>query len=341
MKKSSVVLALLLLGVSCSKENSSSSRILEKSTQDVSDNTSISLLQSRSKSSEDTRQSKLDVLSNKERNLGDKLRAAEVYFKNFEFQLLTDRELTDVETRNAYYLEAANEFTTWVGGLYENIKPKKMSTLNKGKTSDETFYALAANLHRTNIYQDKLSKMRGMKAVSFLDLIEGALKKDHQHENLMEYEEVLVSGRNKEIMVELLKARMDFMGSLALKNLTDSRSISITQKSRNAIFKITGGALFEVDMPEVYDITNEATKNQTERYLDSSIKTKILLRSVDVNKHLEKNLKSAFEMIDFNESKLTPEEKREVDERKDKLRYLITVLIDVTETGSASYTFIP
>lgn len=339
MKKSSIIIATLLLGVSCSKVQDSTKNI-ERSTHESTQVANDSLFLERAKSSEDTRSNKKNILLNSKSNLGDKMRAAEVYFKNFEFQLLTDKEFDDQDTRNSFYLDAVNEFTAWVSDIYRSVKPSKMSPLNEGKESEDSLYAISIALHANHLQQEKLAKKRGQEPVSFLEIIKRALKKDMLHEELLDYEEVLVNGINKEIMVELIKARMDMMANLALKNLTDSREMDLTQKSKKAIYKITGGRFSGIDVPEVYDVSNDATKSFTGRYLDASIRAKLFLREVGAQKVLDKSLKSAFSNIDFNESKMTADQKSEVDEKKDKIRYLINTLLDTSENGEASYVYI-
>ena len=128
-------------------------------------------------------------------------------------------------------------------------------------------------------------------------------------------------------MSELMRARVDITGALALKNLTDKDEMALGQKAKGLIFKITGGKLGSIDLPETYDKSNETTKEFTETYLDAAVKAKMFLREIGVEKSLEKTLKSAYKNIDFNEKKQTEAEKAQVDEKKDNIKKLINDLM--------------
>jgi hypothetical protein len=276
MKYSAVLIASLALSVSCSKVQKvekNMDNMMQKTEQmstttgDMKETTTIMYQQIRSKEAEDTRNKKFIILKSEEENIGEKIAAAAVYFKSFEFQLWSAQKGFDNnEIREKLILDAVNEFTKRIADIYEKINVKKMSPTNDGKkhNSEQAFYALAATIHMNHSYQEELVDQNAeVKAISFYDIIKGALDKEYSREPMTEYEEVLVSGLNKEIMIELLKARVDMIAALGLKNLTDKRNMTLGQKIKAAIFKVSGGKLGSIDLPETFSKSNQPTKKQT------------------------------------------------------------------------------
>lgn len=336
MKKSSVLLACLLLSGACSKVKELDKRTqnMEKSTEKVSavtdemkETTTTMYKQIRSKEAEDTRDEKFGILMSKNADMGARITAAGVYFKSMEFQLWNNNETyDDHHARQSLFLDAANEFTRRMCDLYEKVNTKRMSPTKDNKM-EMSFYALAATLHMNHHFQDEVVKKGLSKTTSFYDLMKSALIKDYHRQNVLEHEEVLVQGTNREIMIELIKARVDIMAALALKNLTDKRDMTLGQKTKALIFKLTGGKLGSIDLPEIYEKSNDSTKNYIEKYLAASVKAKNFLKEIAVEKNLEKTLKSAFENINFNEQDQTQDEKV-TDVKKESIRSLINSLME-------------
>jgi len=317
---------------SCSKVQELDKRTLnmERSTSDVStttesmkETTTIMYQQIRSKEAEDTRDEKFQVLMNDEAGMGTRISAAGVYFKSMEFQLWNNNETYDnKEVLEEYYLDAANEFTRRMTDLFEKINVKKMSPTKDNKL-EMSFYAIAAAMHMNHTFQDELAKSKDAESVSMYDLIKKALLKDREHRVMLPHEEVLMNGINKEIMTNLIKARVDIYSALALKNLTDKRDMTLGQKTKALIFKITGGKLGSIDLPEVFDQSNEATKIYIEKYLDVALKAKNFLKEIGIEKKLEKTLLSAFKEINLTERSI----KDSSDERRIKIQSQINQLI--------------
>lgn len=338
MKKSSIALACLLLTTACSKVKELDQRTesMEKTTKEMSgttgamkETTSTMYQQIRSKEAEDTRDEKFNVLMKKEADSGERVTAAGVYFRSMEFQLWNNNGSFDNKgALQGYYLDAANEFTRRILDLYEKINLKKMSPTKNNKM-DMSFYALAAAVHMNHHYQEELAKNKKTVPTSMYDLIKNALIKDYENKRLLEHEEVLVSGINREIMIELLKARVDMLSALALKNLTDKRDMTLTQKAKGLLFKLTNGSLGTIDLPEVYGTSNEASKIYVEKYLDGALKAKKFLETIGIEKELEKTLKSAYENIEFNDKIPASAEKEEtLDNKKEVIRGLINDLLN-------------
>lgn len=311
MKTSSMVLACLLLTGACSKvkeldkrtqNTEKSTERISKVTDDLKEMTTIMAQQN----AEEGRDENFQVLMNKEADKGARLNAAESYVKSVEAQI---SKIDDGDARE----NAAKEFTHRMNDLYSKINTRKMSPLKDSNKFEVSFYAIAASLNENS------------KQTSFYGLITEALRKEYQRDRLLVHEEVLVNGINKEIMIELIKARVDITSGMALKNLTDDRELTLGQKTKAMIFKITGGRLGSIDLPETYDKSNEATRNITEKYLKSSVKSRHFLNEIEVNKDLEKTMKSAFSKIDFNED--SSEEKFQPDQKKEQIRSLINDLL--------------
>ncbi|MGE3610556.1 MAG: hypothetical protein AB7I27_13280 [Bacteriovoracaceae bacterium] len=307
------VLATLTLFASCSKikDFESKTNNMEKSTsavsqttQDMKDVTTTMYQQIRNKESEETRNRKFAILNDDEVDAGAKFAAAAIYFKGFEFQLWTGTGADNKDFLYELYLDAANEFTRRMVDMYEQVNLEKMSPTNSGRkhAMETSFYALAGSMHLNHPYQEDLARKLNIPTTSFYDLVKGALLKDHTNsEALKPYEEVLTNGMYREIMIELVKARVDILSALALKNLTDKKEMSIKQKAKALIFIITKGKLGEIDLPEVVDGSNHSTRIWTEKYLDGALKAKRFLKLIGVEKGLEKTLASAFSNLDFVE----------------------------------------
>jgi hypothetical protein len=261
-----------------------------------------------------------DILDEKN-DLPTKLFAAENYFKSFEYQLRTGTAAQrDRVLMLDLYLEAAREFSAKTLDLYQDVNFKKLSPLKEGKKQNEeqAFFAIAAKMD-TTINQ----------APSMFELTRRSLFKDLNKEPLEAHEVLLMTGENKELMIDLLKARIDILAMLALKNLTTKKEMSVTQKARGLIFKITGGHLGAIDLPETYEQSNEVTKEAIVADLEKAVRTKNILRELGLSQTLDKTLRSALIQIDFNENKRRKksEEEKAADAVKENIRRLINDLL--------------
>lgn len=333
MKKSFCLLMTFLLTCACSKVKELDQRTenMEKATEKMStttdnmkDTTSVMYQQIRSKEAEDTRDEKFQILMDDEAEMGTRITAAGVFFKSLEFQLHTANGTFDNEdSLKEHYIDAANEFTRRMCDLYEKINVKKMSPTKKNRM-EMSFYAVAVAMHMNHSFHDLIAKSMNVEAKSMYDIIKTALLKDKQGKRLKEHEEILLNGVNKEIMIELIKARVDILSALALKNLTDKRDMTLGQKAKALLFKISGGKFGEIDLPEVYDKSNEATKIYTEKYLDAAVSAKKFLKDLEVEKPLEKTIHSAFKGIDLE---MNPDAKVRDNHRDTILRHITELMM--------------
>ncbi len=332
MKNTSVLFASLVLAVSCSKiqkfedkttsmekttkDMSSTTHSMSETTQDMKATTDTMYKQIRSKEAEDTRNKKFTILNDKTKDIGEKFAAAAIFYKSFEFQLWTATGNDDQHAREALFLDAANEFTRRMVDIHSKIEVNKMdpTSLGKNQSNEKAFYALAAAAHYNHHFQDQLvEKKKSVVKVSFYDILKEALLKDSRGEALADYHEILVSGANKQIAIDLIKARVDMLSALALKNLTDKSNMSLGQKAKGLLFKISGGKLGSIDLPETFETSNTATKHLATTYLDAAVKARNFLKEIGVEKDLQKTLLSAYKHLEIeSESEKDEKEKTEI-----------------------------
>lgn len=338
MNKSSVLIATLLFVVSCSKikeldkrteKMENSTEQMSKTTDEMRDTTGTMYQQLRSKDAEETRDRQFRALLENKDGMGGRIKDAGIYFKAFEFQLWTGKGNDTQRHREALLLDAANEFVRSITDIYDGLNLKSMSPTKK-EVNAMSFYALAASMHSLSTFQEELVAANPkIKPISFYDIIKSALLKDNNNQPLKAYEEVLVSGMNKEIMIELVKARVDIIGALALRDLTDQREMTFGQKTKAAIFKMSFGTLGSIDLPQVYEKSNNSTKSEIEKRLDAANNAKSFLKEIGVIKSLEKTLKSAYTSIDLNSSSNNKGQKEEkIDEKRENIKSLINTLLE-------------
>ncbi len=310
MKSLVIILAVLTIGVSCSKVErpKSTSKEMNSSTQEIV-----------KKEADDQRESKLVILKSEKESLGSKIAAAKDYFLAFDFQ-------RSVQSKNEkLLLIAVRDFKVVAQDFHSKIKVKRMSPLKDGENqSDEhAFYALAASL------DTKYTEA----GVSFYDLIRRALRREEYKEQLKSYEAELVTGKSKQVMIDLMKARMDIMATLALRELTDEDNQTLGQKIKAVVFDVTGGVLGSIDLPETFTDANDVTKDAAITFLEKASKALRVLKDIGVEKKLQRTLRSAFSKIDLsNRSKheqehLHPHVEKEIDQRRGTTRQLIDELL--------------
>lgn len=269
---------------------------------------------SRSKEAEATRTEKFDAVLSKNKGIGEKITSAAVYFKSYEYQLATLKETSRLEhMMDGFRLDAVNEFTRRMCDLYKKIKPEKMSP-TKDKNLDNAFYAFAAALHMNHHFQEKVAESGHLNTVSFLDIIKEALKKEQSGERLKEYEDILLTGLNREMVIELLKARVDILAGIAFSYMTDKREMGIKAKGKGLLFKLSGGKLGSIKVPMTLDETNDSTRRTTIKTLDAAILMKRFLSEIGIEKNLEMYLRSGYSNLSFSTSQDQTQGNKEIDE---------------------------
>lgn len=296
-------------------------------TEGMKDTTTTMYRQVRAKEAEETRHRSFEAILDEKNGMGTKISNAAVYFMSFEYQLWTGTSTGDnLEYREDLFLDAANEFTRKLNDIYPHINVDSMSPTSEGTSHNDehSFYAIAAAMHMNHRYQEKLNKLYPeIELVSFYDLAKKALTKDFNNDlEQPEFERILLTGTNKDILVDLLKARVDILSALAIKNLTDKSQMSLGQKMKALLFKATGGKKGTIELPETYESANYATKETVETYLDGALKAKRFLKTIKIDKSLEKTVYSIMSNL-----KLTSPEKMKQDEKAQKLKSLISELL--------------
>lgn len=245
-----------------------------------------------------------DILTDKEKGLGEKMVAAGIFFQALEYQFWTANNMDNKSVLELMFRDAADEFQGRMYDLYRKVNIKGMSPVKEGKRhSDElAFYALAFTMDRSHHYQSETAKKYpDLKFVTFQDIIRNALTKEKKSLPVEKHEAILLSGINKEIITELYKARVDMLATLALRDLVDQRNMTIGNYSRAGVFMVTGGRFGSMDVPETLQESNIYTKQNVIQYLKASLEAKEFLNSIEIKHKMEKTLRSAFLAIDFDE----------------------------------------
>jgi hypothetical protein len=335
-----IILAVFISACSKVEKFQQNADSMEKTTKsltndsvDVKKITKAQFEQYRSDKSRETRLKYFNAMRDEE-GMGRKISAAAIYFESFEFQLWTGIDsIEDEEIRDKMFKVAAEEITQSLSDLHAEINLKKMSPTKSGKNNNDemNFYALAATVHMNNAFQEKLVKTKAVDEVSMYEMIKDSLIKRHNNDyNLKAFQKPFVNGPVRKVMLDFLKARVDILSALALRNLTSKDKLSFLQTIRGGLFKITGGFFGTIDLPETYDRTDYVTNEYTVGFLSAAVDTRRLLQELNDGQEvvLEKTIKSAYEHISLP----TKEDKNDtgvtvIDDTKEEIRTLINHLL--------------
>lgn len=317
MKTILISLMSLAVVVSCSKvekmEDKTSSmerttKTMSQTTDKMETTTSTMFQQIRSKEAEATRASKIEELLNPKSLMGTKLAAACIFYKSFEYQLWDpEMKFDTLSMRELLMKDAVDEFTQRVLDIYNQINTRKMDPSKSVKSNNHemAFYALGVGLHMNHSFQEGLLKNnKDVKVISFLTMIQNALIKDSQNLHLTEYEGVLVTGQNKEIMIELLKARVDMISAIALNNLTDLRKMNVSQLLSAGAFLVSNGSVGQIEIPETLSGSNASTQEAVKQLLTFALDAKRTLKKIGVDKSVHKTIRSGLKNIDMGQEDL-------------------------------------
>lgn len=307
MKWSFLCLAVLVSLTSCSKKENKKSTLDAKTEQITKEMTVIQkqleIVQEKS------RDDKYEILMDSRMGLNSKITAAKDIMEIMG-DLLTKHPM------NAEMIseDLVEEFTLRLRDIHSQIKFKSMNPLRDNGHFGNSFYAVATALDG-----------------SMYDLIQKALKKDKAGRVLNPAESIIVLHENKEMIINLIEARVDILGVFALQNLTDKKKMNFWQRTKSFAFTISFGLIGAIDYPETYAAANEATKNKIEDHLAKAVESKKFLSDLSINKKLTRKMNSAFKEITFGEKKKktneTAEEKA-VDARKELIKTLINQLVN-------------
>lgn len=306
MKWSLLCLAMLVSIASCSKKNDKKS-VLDSRTEQITKEMTV-IQKQLEIVQEKSRDDKYDILMNPNMGLNSKVTAAKDIMEIMNSMLAKDPKNEEVAE------DLMEEFTLRLRDIHSQIKFKNMNAMNDNGHFGNSFYAVAAELNGP-VYE----------------LIKQALKKETVGRSLNFAESIVVLQGNKEMMINLIQARMDILSVFALQNLTDKKKMGFWSTTKSFLFTISFGLIGSIDYPETYAAANEATKNKIEDHLSKAVESKKYLGEMNINHKLSKKLNSAFKEITFGEKKKkkdeTPEEKA-VDARKELIKSLIDQLVN-------------
>ncbi len=305
MKFSLLSLVLVLMLAACSKKESrSGSSSGEKRTQQIVQEVQVKELEVIEDKSRDDNYS---ILMDSQKDLGFKITAGKDIMSIMNE--IIDRSSEDNQKKEML----TEEFSLRMNDVYSQINFKKMDPLKVRGHHESSFYAMAQALDGT-----------------FYKLMKTALKKDYTGSYVMFYEENLVSQDSRQMMIDLIQARVDILSVFALQNLTDKKKMSFWQKTKSFAFTISGGLFGSIEYPETYAKANEATKNKIEDHLIKAVEAKNFLKEIGIEKKLNKKMKSAYKKIDFDEKKSDANNKdaADIDQRKEIIRSQIKSLLN-------------
>lgn len=307
MKFSLLSLALLVMISSCSKnEKSAGSSSGQKRIQQIvqeRETKELEIIQEKS------RDDKYSILMDSQMGMGSKITASQDIISSMNDVI--DRKGVDNEHNKEILAE---EFSLRMQDVYSQINFKKMDPLKVRGHHESSFYAMAASLDG-----------------SFYELMKNALKKDSKNKILKNSEGPIVTQDSKEMMIDLIKARVDILSVFALQNLTDKNKMSFWQKTKSFAFSLSGGIIGNIEYPETYQKANDATKNKIEDHLGKAVEAKVFLSVIGIDKKLTKKMRSAYKGIDFDEKKKTDANNKDalaVDQRKEVIRSHINGLLN-------------
>ncbi|WP_419171998.1 hypothetical protein [Halobacteriovorax sp.] len=321
MKKVLIPLLLLTIFTGC-KEVKEAIKMPEKmdklgaTTDDMSDTTSQLYSQLRSAQSSVERRDVFGLILNDKVEMGQKLTNAAKFFMAFEFNLYTGiRPYDNPAIRDMLFFDAVEEFYKNMASVYEtdvkgefNVKKAmekgKMTPIHTGKWSlkknnyEQAFYAVAAAMHKVHHRQTYNANKNGFAEASIYTLMKDALVKDAHGATLSKYEEYMVAGNNKEISIALLKARIDIILALAIKDSMDKDEASFWP---GLLHVITGGKLGKLELPSTFETSNEATMKEANKKIEEALKCYDFLLSIGVEHKIDEKVKNIFDNVELPE----------------------------------------
>lgn len=341
MKKSfALVILTSLMATSCFvddlKKQTKSMHDLSECMKNIN---SISMYKAmRSGNSSETRNREWEELNGGEdvmpKGMGDKLKHAAIYFKAYEHQLFSAESCAESEAdRDDLYLNATQEISKVMSDLYTSIYEEfdqegnfkgnvlsltkvKNGQMKGNKNNLMSFYALATAMHSEHHFQASIRRRKGEKAISktAYDIIKTALTKDYKNLSTEKFEDEILAGNNKEMLIALTKARLNFISVLAIKYMTDKDKMSLGQKIKTLVDRILnkiGIDVIEMEVPSVIEEANTSTAIKSEDYLVAAIKVKKFLNSIGQDSILDEEVKEIFSQINIKTEKLSLKNKKD------------------------------
>ncbi|MBI2519268.1 MAG: hypothetical protein HYV97_02575 [Bdellovibrio sp.] len=270
-------------------------------TEDMAENTDDMTIKLRVKEAQETRVRSRDKLLESD-SFNEKITQAAVYYKAFEYQFWSASG-ADTEIRRLEMMrEALEEFFRTI---YEFLPDKKKDWADLSPLSEDnktqSLYALAVAMHQKQIYQTLRAKEKGFEEFDMLKMIQNGLSKlakvDSGLINVNDLEEY---ERQAQIYHEeaklLLKLRFEMLPVMTLANISDIKEKSkisiLFSMLRSKTFFIFGK---EKKWNNKYFELSIAKRNEMNRWLEESIKTRKFLATLGVNVELEKTLRKIYQ----------------------------------------------
>lgn len=320
MQKIISILFLTALFSSCSKVQEldertrsmkNSTEQMEKTTEQMAKNTSMMYKQKRQVDAMFARDELFQKILDEDIAIEGKLSYASKFYKAFEYQLWNNQDFDSLAYREELLSEALQEFFRQTLEVYHYLKEKKnilgvsrlkrMSPLKIGKSRNDeaAFYALATTMHMNNHHQEFVREQgHQIEILSLYDVITTALKKENRGENMPRYMELVITGENKELSIELLKARFNFLVALAVSDMTTKKNMKVDKKLKAILFKISAGKLGKIELQNLFESANTVTQQQINSYLLAALQTRDILNELAVESKLDKTLQSVINNID-------------------------------------------
>ncbi len=333
-----IVIPFCLLGA-CSKvkkldDMAKATDHMEATTKQMAENTGNTgtmYEQIRSKETAATRLQEYENLQKKTVLMQSKISSAAIYFMSQEYQLATEDEvLRKPEIMTDLKKAAANDFVRKLGDLYSQINLKKLDpTKDISHHNEEAmFNALASAIHFNHDYQEHQAKKLGIPTVSFYDIVKGALRKDKlemdarangrgvNHGVSYEvYERILMTGDRKEMLIELIKARVDMLAATGLHYMSNKAGMNLEQTLEGLAFLVSQGYFGKIDLPLTINNSNTATRDSVIEALDGALKAKRFLENeLGIKKKLVKTIQSAYKQIHLDGDRELENIQKRIDE---------------------------
>ncbi len=265
---------------------------------------------------EEKRNKKAELLGLNMNDMGNKLFDAAVYMKAMAHQLKSSKEC--IQTENGLeieYLNAAKEFSRKISGLAKkaNEAEIKISNIVSDKTADDlgieadvleaqrNLVAYAATMHEIHDFQlNQRNKKKSSRfspstheSLSMMDLIQQSLIAERDVEagkinlsNIKDYQLELADSSNKQIMLQLINLRYNFLTALASKFLVDPNSETFQTNAHSIQVSLKKGEAPTTKLPSIIDGVNSISRAKISKYLSNAAKAKSFLIELGTLDHL-------------------------------------------------------
>lgn len=292
-------------------------------TEEVAQTTNYAVRIKRQNDSSTLRSRQFEIIMSDRTGMGQKLSAAALYFKNFEYQLWNPKEnsFDTLELRDELKREALTELYQKLGDVFnillqknfwgktrlQRMSPLELSQNGKGINEhniEMVFYALASMSHYNNIIQVKAVRENEdiTSTESIYDLIRHSLSREKNGEHLNQSDDIMLAGDNRTISIELLRARFNILLALATKDMATTEGLSFGRRFSRFWYGLTGGGLGSLAVRSSFQQTNLPTQKDINNKLSAALKVKHALEKAGHSVEPHEDLKSMLENIEIDDT---------------------------------------